>query len=137
MATEAMRKQIRERLAAEIGRLDKDAPRRVALVYPSPYAVGMSSLGYQRIYRAIQATAGLCCERVFLDDEGEKPGAIVERPVSYESLRELEEFPVLAVSVAYELQLAGLVRMLDAAGIPPERALRDERAPLRCSRGAR
>ncbi len=112
---------IRRRLADEVGRIDRDAPRRVALSYPSPYAVGMSSLGYQRIYRAIQETPGFTCERVFLEDGGDRPGAKLERPVSYESLRPLEDFDVIAFSVAYEIEVAGLVRMLDAAGIPAER----------------
>lgn len=130
MPSDATRRLIRQRLADEVGRIEKDAPRRIALVYPSPYSVGMSSLGYQRIYRAIQALPGVACERVFLDDGGEDAGARVESPVSYEGTRSLGEFPVLAFSVAYELQLAGLVRMLDAAGIAPERAVRDDRAPF-------
>jgi hypothetical protein len=130
MPSEEMRRLIRQRLDAEVGRLDKDAPRRVGLVYPSPYAVGMSSLGYQRVYRSIQDAPGYAAERVFLDDDGERPGALVERPVSYESHRDLAEFPLLCVSVAYELQLAGLVRMLDAAKLPVFASERDERAPL-------
>ena len=36
--------RIRLRLADEIGRLDKQAPFTVALLYPSPYAAAMSSL---------------------------------------------------------------------------------------------
>ncbi|MBK7585492.1 MAG: radical SAM protein [Myxococcales bacterium] len=130
MPSDAVRRLIRQRLSDEVGRIDKDAAHRVALVYPSPYAVGMSSLGYQRIYRAIQGMPNMVCERVFLDDGGEEPGARVEAPVSYEEIRELSDFPVLAFSVAYELQLGGLVRMLDAAGIKPERALRGDRAPF-------
>jgi len=121
---------IRRRLADEVGRLDRDAPRRVALCYPSPYAVGMSSLGYQRIYRAIQETPGYSCERVFLEDDGDRPGATLERPVSYENLRPLENFDVIAFSVAYEIELAGLVRMLDAAGIFPEREKREDQLLL-------
>ena len=130
MPSEAVRRLIRQRMADEVGRIDKDAARRVALVYPSPYSVGMSSLGFQRIYRVIQELPGIACERVFLDDGGEEAGARVESPVSYEGGRSLGEFPLLALSVAYELQLAGLCRMFDAAGIAPERALRDERAPF-------
>jgi len=117
-------------MSDEIGRIDKDAPARVALVYPSPYHVGMSSLGYQRIYRAIQAMPEAVCERVFLPDEGDRAGAQIERPVSYEGLRELGEFPILAVSVAYELEVAGLVRMLDASRIPVLREERSEQAPF-------
>lgn len=121
----ALERTIRARLAAERGRIDKDAPLRVALTYPSPYSVGMSSLGYQRIYRALQDTAGVCAERVFLDDDGASVA-----PVSYEAHRPLAEFPIIAFSVAYELELAGVVRLLDAAGIPAERALRGDRHPL-------
>jgi radical SAM superfamily enzyme YgiQ (UPF0313 family) len=37
---------------------------------------------------------------------------------------------VIGVSVAYELEIAGLVRLLEAAGIPPRRVDRDESYPL-------
>ena len=107
--------RIRQRMGDEIGRLDKQAPFTVALTYPSPYGAAMSSLGYQRIYRAIMETPGLACERVVLDDEAENDLAAQTRPVSYESLRPLEEFPVLAASIAYEIEIGGFVRMLEAA----------------------
>ena len=42
----------------EDGSAVKQAPFTVALCYPSPYRVGMSSLGYQRIYRALMEAAG-------------------------------------------------------------------------------
>jgi radical SAM superfamily enzyme YgiQ (UPF0313 family) len=121
---------VRQRLADETGRTSKEAPNTVALVYPSPYAAGMSSLGYQRVYRAINEMAGFACERAFLDDAAETDLGAQTRPLTYESLRPLEDFPVLAVSVAYELEIAGLVRMLDAAGIPVLRSERDERHPF-------
>jgi radical SAM superfamily enzyme YgiQ (UPF0313 family) len=119
MVAESTRALIAKRLADELGRIDKDAPFRVALAYPSPYRVGMSSLGYQRVYREIQAMPGVACERVFLPDGGDEPGTrLTEEPVSYESLRPLADFAVIALSVAYELELAGVVRLLDAAKIP-------------------
>ena len=131
MPTETTRRLIEERLSAERGRIDKEAPLRVGLVYPSPYHVAMSSLGYQVVYRAIQGMRGVCCERTFLPDGADEPsGRVLERPVSYEGRRELGEFPVLAVSVAYELELAGLVKLLDAASIPPLARERDTRHPL-------
>lgn len=120
---------IRTRLADEIGRIDKQAPFTVALLYPSPYATAMSSLGYQRIYRAIQETPGLACERVVLDDEAEHRLSAQTRPISYESRRGLDEFPVVAASVAYEGEIAGFLTMLEAAGIPALREERDERHP--------
>ena len=48
-------------------------------------------------------------------------------PVSYEGLRPLGDFPVIALSVAYELELAGLIQLLEAANIPAaSRAARAE-----------
>jgi len=126
-----LRERIRRRLADETGRIAKEAPFTVALAYPSPYHVAMSSLGYQRIYRALMEAPGLACERAFLDDECEKDAAgRPERPVTYESMRPIDELPVIAFSVAYELEIAGVVRMLDAAGIPPLREDRKGRHPL-------
>jgi radical SAM superfamily enzyme YgiQ (UPF0313 family) len=117
---------IRLRLDAETGRLDKQAPFTVALAYPSPYGVAMSSLGFQRIYRAVMETPGLACERAFLGDDE----AVAERPLTYESRTPLDAFPVIAVSVAYELEIAGLVQLLDAAGIPALRKDRGEEHPF-------
>jgi radical SAM superfamily enzyme YgiQ (UPF0313 family) len=84
----------------------------------------MSSLGFQRMYRAVMETPGMACERVFADDE--ESGQ--ELPLTYESQKPLEAFPVVAFSVAYEIEIAGLIRMLEAAAIP---ARRDERDPQR------
>lgn len=123
--------EIRERLAAEVGRIRKDAPGRVCLTYPSPYSVAMSSLGFQSIYREIQAASGLCCERAFLADGADRPGVrLAGPPVSYETRRPLSDFPLLAFSVAYENELAGLVQMLDASGIGAIRAERGGSAPF-------
>src|SRR3954447_5092412 len=83
----------RTRLSDEIGRIEKQAPFTVALTYPSPYGAGMSSLGYQRIYRAIMEAPGLACERAFLDDEAERDISAQGRPLTYESLRPLDAFP--------------------------------------------
>jgi radical SAM superfamily enzyme YgiQ (UPF0313 family) len=120
---------IEQRLRAEVGAIAKQAPLRVALAYPSPYAVGMSSLGFQRIYRAIQEADGIMCERAFLPD-GAPQGDSNELPVTYESRTPLAEFPIVALSVAYELELAGVIQLLQLSGLPPLRAERDERHPF-------
>ena len=90
----------------------------------------MSSLGYQTAYRSIQSTLNWCCERVFHPD-GETIGLLCsERPVSYESERSLQEFSLIAFSVAYELEVAGLIRILVASGIPPLREERGQAFPF-------
>jgi radical SAM superfamily enzyme YgiQ (UPF0313 family) len=125
MVSESTRRTISTRLADERGRIAKSAPLTVALSYPSPYNVAMSSLGYQRVYRSLMDMPGVCCERAFLPDEADRDG-VTERPVTYESLRGLSEFPIIALSVAYELELAGMCKLLQASGIAP---LRTERGP--------
>jgi radical SAM superfamily enzyme YgiQ (UPF0313 family) len=127
MVSNALRRVIEARLDDEVGRIHKEAPQRVALAYPSPYHVGMSSLGYQRIYRALQALPGTMCERAFLPDDELTHNS---RIYTYEGLRELREFSAIAFSVAYELELAGLIQMLEAAKIPSLRTERTERDPF-------
>jgi radical SAM superfamily enzyme YgiQ (UPF0313 family) len=125
MSRDATLATIRERLASETGRIDKHAPFRIALAYPSPYHAGMSSLGFLQIYRAIQDEPGMACERAFLpDDTGGRSDRKPDVPLTYEGLRPLGDFPVLALSVAYELELAGVVQLLEGAGLP---ALREDR----------
>jgi radical SAM superfamily enzyme YgiQ (UPF0313 family) len=120
---------IEERLRAEVGAIPKQAPLRVALSYPSPYTVGMSSLGFQRMYRAIQETDGMMCDRAFLPDDAVS-GLEGETPVTYEARTPLAEYPVVAVSVAYELEIAGMIQLLALSRIPPLREERDERLPF-------
>lgn len=124
------RSLIRQRLAAETGRIPKESPFRAALAYPSPYSVAMSSLGYQTAYRSIQTTVEWCCERVFHPDGVTVGLHSAECPVSYENERSLQAFSLIAFSVAYELEVAGLIRMLLASGIPPLREERGDAYPM-------
>jgi len=100
-------------------------PHRVALTYPSPYRAGMSSLGYQWILRQLR-DAGIAAERIFLPDDPDSWRKARLRPLSIETGASLSDFPVIAVSLAYELELAGLIRLLLDSGIPP---LRRDRGP--------
>jgi radical SAM superfamily enzyme YgiQ (UPF0313 family) len=129
MRRDALRELVRTRLRLERGRMDKLAPFTLALAYPSPYRVGMSSLGYLQIYKQIQSEPDMACERVFLDDDAGS-GPVADAPQSYEGLRGLDTFPVVAFSVAYELELAGMIQMLEAAGLPSLRRERDARHPV-------
>lgn len=125
-STDPNRAIARARLADELGTIFKEAPERVALVYPSPYRVGMSSLGFQQIYRTINESKGRSAERAFLPDDEVARGTLH----TYETDRPVGDFPVLGLSVAYENELAGVVKVLDMAGLPPLAEERDESHPF-------
>jgi radical SAM superfamily enzyme YgiQ (UPF0313 family) len=124
----------RARLADEQGTLlSPGAALRVALCYPSPYHVGMSSLGFQTIYREIHAHPGCSAERAFLPDDDaavQAHRALRLPPLTLETQTPFNELDAFAFSVAYELELAGLFEMLSLAGLPLHAAERDPRAPL-------
>lgn len=128
LALQNLRDTIRQRLARERGTLFKDAPVRVALLYPSPYSVGMSSLGYQTLYRELNAREDTVAERAFAPDDPARARHLREGVCTYESGRALADHPIVAASVAYEGELGGLIDTLELGGIP---ALRDERSPGR------
>ncbi len=121
---------VRARLADESGALFKDAPLRVALCYPSPYHVGMSSLGFQALYREIHAHPGATAERAFLPDDVPAFRASGAPLFTYETQAEVSRMGVVAFSVAYELELTGVFEMLELAGLPLLRQERDGRHPL-------
>ncbi|TSC33844.1 radical SAM protein [Corallococcus sp. Z5C101001] len=117
-------------LADEVGTLRKEAPYRVALCYPSPYHVGMSSLGYQAIYREVHSHPGATAERVFLPDDVETYKRTRTPLFTWESQASVSAFEMLAFSVAYELELTGLFTMLELSGLPVLASERDARHPL-------
>jgi radical SAM superfamily enzyme YgiQ (UPF0313 family) len=120
----------RRLLAEELGTIRRDAPRRVALVYPSPSRAAMSSLGYQCIYKQLNSLPGVAADRAMLPDdiaafrESGSPLLTLEREQS------VGDYPLVAFSVAYELELAGLIDCLDLAGVPVLREQRGTEHPI-------
>ncbi|MBW1881731.1 MAG: radical SAM protein, partial [Deltaproteobacteria bacterium] len=51
-------------------------------------------------------------------------------PFTYETETPISSFPLIAVSLAYELEIAGLIRLLEMAGIPALQAERGPRDPV-------
>ncbi len=119
----------RRRLAAERGNRFTPGGPRVALLYPSPYRAGMSSLGFQWVLHLLRE-AGFSAERAFLPDDADAPGAERMGVHTYEGRSPVGRFPVIGVSLAYELELAGLVTALRLAGIPPLAADRGPHDPV-------
>ena len=111
-------------LSAEQGTIHKDAPLRVGLCYPNPYHTGMSSLGFQVIYRMLNEHDGACAERIFLPDDVSLFNRKKWQPLSLESGRMLGQFDLLAFSIAYDLDIPGFFELLHLGGVP---ALRTER----------
>jgi radical SAM superfamily enzyme YgiQ (UPF0313 family) len=121
---------LRAQLATERGTLRKEAPVRIALVYPSPYRAAMASLGYQQIYRLLNAVPGLAADRAVLPDDAAAARAAHWPLLTLERELPVGDYPLLAFSVAYELEIAGLIDCLAMAGIPALAADRDDRHPL-------
>src|SRR5712692_1752258 len=112
------RERLRKLLRDEKGTIRKEAPQKIALCYPSSYHLGMSSLGFQTIYREINQRRGSCAERAFLPEED------ATDVLTLESQSPLSHFAVAAFSIAYELELTGFFRVLELSGIP---LLREDR----------
>lgn len=123
-------RQVERRLEDESGAIRKEAPFRLLLCYPSPYHVGMSSLGFQIIYREVNRQPGWSAERAFLPDDLEAYRRTRSPLFSYERQADAPSFQVLAFSVAYELELTGLLAMLELSGLSPLRESRPTGAPL-------
>lgn len=86
----------------------------VALVFPGPEALALSTLGWQVVWRLLSAMPELAVERFYLDDSPTPP-----RSVEYGS--PLGDFPCIAVSLNFEEEARGLVAGLLAAGVDPRR----------------
>ncbi len=109
-------------LADETGTVRKDWGGRVsfALVYPNTYTVGMSNLGFQTIYRHLNALPDVVCERVFLPDPEDLPEyrRTGTPPLSLESKRPLADFDLVGFSLTYEGDYVNALRLLRMGGIP-------------------
>ena len=130
----SLKKKSQALLAEEQGTVIKDWGGKisVALVYPNTYAVGMSNLGFQTIYRHLNALPDVVCERVFMPE----PADLDEMrradmpPFSLESRRPLTDFHLVGFSVTYEGDYVNVLRLLAMAGIPTRASARRPHDPL-------
>jgi radical SAM superfamily enzyme YgiQ (UPF0313 family) len=121
-------------LAAECGTIRKDWGGKipVALGFPNRYAVGMSNLGFQSVYQAMNRLETLVCERFFypepedLPEHRRTPGNLL----SVESQRPLRDFDLIAFSIAFENDYPNVLEMLALAGSPLRSTQRSEALPL-------
>ena len=105
---------------------------RVALVAPNSYYVGMSSLGFQTVYRLINERDDYSCERAFLPDDYDLTDHAKGCPplVSVESRTPVAEFDIVAFSVSFENDYINVADAFALAKLPPLAKDRGDGWPL-------
>lgn len=129
-----LEQQRRARLAAEQGVTAKPRGGRlsVALVYPNSYHQAMSNLGFQAVYKLLNARDDSRCERFFLPDRQDL--AEYRRQnlplLSLESGLPLTDFDLVAFSISFENDFLNLPLLFQHGHLPLFREDRDARYPL-------
>jgi len=103
----------------------------ICLLYPNAYRVGMSNLGFQTLYRILNADNDVVCERAFLPEpEDLEEYHNSQTPLfSLESQKSLSSFDILAFSISFENDFLNVLTLLELAHVPAESRLRDGRYP--------
>ena len=99
---------------------------RVALVYPNTYKAGMSSLGFQTVYRLANQDERIACERVFLPDGRDWHGPVK----SLETGLPLNRFDIILFSISFENDFLHLAQLLSTTGLPLRSSDRHHIHPL-------
>jgi len=128
------RERARETLSKEVGYVKKPHGNRlrVALAFPNTYWVGMSNLGFQTVYRLLNAEDDIVCERFFLPPKQELAELSASRAplLTLESQMPVGDFDVVAFSVSFEWDYVNVLTLLRLAGLPSYAAERTTRHPL-------
>jgi radical SAM superfamily enzyme YgiQ (UPF0313 family) len=124
----------RETLSKEVGYVKKPhgGRLRVALAFPNTYWVGMSNLGFQTVYRLLNAEDDIVCERFFLPPKQELAELSKSRAplVTLESQTPVGDFDIVAFSVSFEWDYVNVLTLLRLAGMPSYAADRTMQHPL-------
>lgn len=107
-------------------------PNRFALVYPSTYQLGMSSLGVQVIHATLNSRKDTACERVFIP-EPQYVRELIKKKIplfSLETQTALNAFDIVGFSVSFESDYVNIPRALELGNIPPLAEERSEWDPL-------
>ncbi len=111
---------------AEVGYEAKfSADLEVALVYPSPYRIAAASLGFHSIVKVVNQLEFACAHRAALPESDE-----LDVLRCLESLRPVSDYDAIGYSVAYEMELSGIIKTLRLCGLPTLSKDRPESAPL-------
>jgi len=116
-------------LESENGAIRKSWKNRlkIALVYPNRYAVGMSNLGFQTLYRLFNAYDAIVCERAFLPEASAAQNVPI---TTVESGHPLIDFDIVAFSVSFENDYLNILSILNQAALPLKAVHREPPFPL-------
>jgi len=105
---------------------------RFALCYPDVYEVGMSHLGSQILYAALNGEPGVACERAF-HPWVDAAAALRARGLllgTLESGTPLCECDLVGITLQYELTYPGVLSLLSLGGVPLRAAERRPEHPF-------
>ncbi|HLG53974.1 MAG TPA: radical SAM protein [Vicinamibacterales bacterium] len=134
--TQSWQQQARARdlLSKEVGYVRKPhgGKLRVALAFPNTYFVAMSNLGFQTVYKLLNAEDDIVCERVFLPPKTELAEQLASGAplITLESQTPVRDFDIFAFSVSFEWDYTNVLTLLRLAGIPRRATDRTHHDPL-------
>lgn len=105
---------------------------KFALVYPSTYQLGMSSLGIQVIHATLNKRNDTSCERVFIPESKYLAELIKKKAplFSMETQKPLNAFDMIGFSISFESDYVNVPRALTLGNTPPIAEDRTEWDPL-------
>ncbi|RKZ25350.1 hypothetical protein DRQ26_06010, partial [bacterium] len=112
-----MRKSPENLLLSEISLLPSRGKKwsvRAAAVFPNSYPVGMSNIGFLTLFARMHDFHQLYPQRFFKNFD-----------VSLEERMPLSAFPIIAASIAYEMDFFNFVDMLRRGGVPADARQRE------------
>lgn len=128
------KQKLKKLLAQERGYVLKKGAKKisVALVYPNTYSVGMSNLGFQKIYSTLNQIDYVACERAFLpsQDDISYLNKAKSPLISLESQKHLNRFDIVAFSITFEMDYLFVLEILKLSRIPLMAADRTGKDPL-------
>jgi len=101
----------------------REIHKRIGLVYPNSYSVGMSGFSVKLLYYLLNRHSNVYTERIFYQDKFGFPRSI-------ETGRSLSQFDILAFTFQFELDYINAIKMLQLSRIPILAKDRNEKHPL-------
>ncbi len=115
-----------------IKKTKEEATERMAFAFPDLYEIGMSYLGMQILYNAVNMRDGLACERVFAPaSDMEELMKKEDVPLfTLETKTPLKEMDMVGFTLQYEMSYSTVLNMLSLAQIPLLSKERGEDYPI-------